>query len=190
MDGDDEASVLRALWDEGSAIWEREQHQPAFEAFVAADYEAVYHQLQALQGRVETFLEWGSGLGLITIMASRLGFDACGIEIQPALVDQARQLASRYAPEARFSVGSFIPDAYRWNPEFGDDGSRTDFDAADGYGELDMELRDFDLIYVYPWPDEQAIFADVVRRHAAPAALFLSYDVREGFSLNPARRRR
>ena len=43
-------------------------------------------QLRALAGRAVSFLEWGSGTGVITIMADMLGFEAYGIEINPALV--------------------------------------------------------------------------------------------------------
>ena len=56
-------------------------------------------------------------------------------------------------------------------------------DAASAYDELDMELRDFDLVYAYPWPDEHILFHNIMRRFGRREALFLSYHEREGVEL-------
>ena len=55
--------------------------------------------------------------------------------------------------------------------------------GACGYDELELELDDFDLIYAYPWPGEEDWLYELVRRHARPGALLLTYDVSEGFRL-------
>jgi len=172
--------VFSPLWSEAYEIWERFEKADGFEAYVPADYAAVLRSLQQLQGKAISVLEWGSGLGVVTIMASRLGFDAYGLEISPQLVDHARKLALKYASNAIFAQGSFVPNEYSWNPEMGEDGTRTDFDAADGYHQLDMRLSDFDVVYAYPWPDEHAVFADILRGHGRPEGWLLTYDVREG----------
>ena len=65
------ASRTRSLWSEAEDIWERYQNQREFRAFVAADYREVYDTLVRLQVRVMNILEWGSGLGVVTIMASK-----------------------------------------------------------------------------------------------------------------------
>ncbi len=109
---------------------------PGFEAYVSADYAQVLDSLRTMQGRADTFLEWGSGLGVVTIMASRLGFSAYGIEISPQLVAHARQLADEFAPLAKFAESSFVPNEYRWDPRMDDDGTRTDFESPDGYSEV------------------------------------------------------
>jgi hypothetical protein len=176
----DAHDVFSPLWSEAYQIWERFEKDDGFEAYVPADYSAVLVSLQRLQGKATSILEWGSGLGVVTIMASRMGFDAYGIEIAPQLVDHARELATRYAPNALFAQGSFVPNDYSWNPEMGEDGTRTDFDAPDGYDQFDMRLSDFDVVYAYPWPDEHAVFADMLRGRGRPGGLFLTYDVREG----------
>ena len=67
---------MKQLWTESDEIWERCRNQLEFGSFVSTDYLAIYRELIQLQGQVETVLEWGSGLGVVTIMASRLGFDA------------------------------------------------------------------------------------------------------------------
>jgi hypothetical protein len=121
---------------------------------------------------------------VITIMASSLGFDACGIEIESQLVNLARGLAEKYGPQARFATGNFIPDDYEWSPEYGDGDFRTASEATSGYEELDMELRDFDLVYAYPWPDEQPMYRDIMQQCGGRNSLYLGYDAREGTILS------
>lgn len=171
-------------------LWERYQNEHHFFGFVAADYPAVFEALVELRGRATTFLEWGSGLGVVTIMASRLGFEAYGIECEAGLVDWARVLAEKFGPEAVFAEGSFIPRQYDWSGLHSDELERTDAAAPPAYDELGMELRDFDLVYAYPWPGEQPLYRDILRQFGAPHARFLCYDVREGISLHRLRRRR
>lgn len=168
------------LWDEVEKIWDREQDTDAFRAYVSADFFPVYQSLLELQGHAETFLEWGSGLGVVTIMASRLGFDAYGIEAVPELVEYSESLAKRYGNHAQFAQGSFIPDAFEWSPSNGDNVVETFIDVPDGYADLDMDLRDFDLIYAYPWPDEHGLFHNIIREFGSPHATLISYDAREG----------
>ncbi len=174
---------MKQLWTESDEIWERCRNQLEFGSFVSADYLAIYRELIQLQGQVETVLEWGSGLGVVTIMASRLGFDAYGIEVEPVLVERSFDLAEKYGPDAQFATGSFIPDEYEWDSEITSDSTRTDHDSRAAYDELDMELRDFDLVYAYPWPDEHPFFMNILRTCGREGSLFLSYDAREGTSL-------
>lgn len=184
-DGADRQLVadFTTLWDEADLLWETHQNRPEFGGYVSADYHSIYTKLRQLRGRVHSVLEWGSGLGVVTIMASRLGFDAYGIECEKELVDQSREYARRFAPEARFAFGNFIPDEFPWNPAQGDEVQHMVLHGGDAYAELDMELRDFDLVYAYPWPEEHIVYHNIMRACAGPHALFLSYDAREGLEL-------
>ena len=168
------------LWQDASDIWDERQSEPAFEGYVSADFEAIAGLLRSLQGQIETVLEWGSGLGVVAIMASEMGFEAYGIEAEEELVAHAEALASSYGPGAKFSQGSFIPDDFEWDPASGDEIHRTITDLPSAYDDLDMGLQDFDLIYAYPWPEEYSLFLSILRQFARPDALWLSYDVREG----------
>ena len=172
-----------SLWSEADELWDRHQDTPAFHAYVSADYLAVYKSLARLRGSVSSVLEWGSGLGVVTIMASRMGFKAYGIEAEPRLLLFAESLARKYGTEAQFAEGSFIPDAFAWNPANGDVAQRTLIDAASAYDELDMQLSDFDLVYAYPWPDEHTLYRSIMREFGHAAAMLLTYDAREGMQL-------
>ena len=172
-----------SLWAEADDLWERHHDAPAFHGYVSADYLSVYEALARLRGSVSTVLEWGSGLGVVTIMAARMGFEAYGIEVEPGLVEHSENLAETYGPNAIFAQGSFIPDDFQWNPANGDDVCRTVIDVASAYDELEMELRDFDLVYAYPWPDEYTLFRNIIRECGRGESLFLSYDAREGIEL-------
>ena len=171
------------MWDEVDEIWEINQSLPDFESYASADFLAVYNELNRIESKSQTFLELGSGLGVVTIMASRLGFDAYGIDAKAGLVDYSRDFARQYAPQAQFGVGSFIPDDFVWDPGNGDEAVRTFIDMPDAYSQLDMELSDFDLIYAYPWPTEHDLYNNFLGQFARPGAQFMTYDAREGMQL-------
>jgi hypothetical protein len=174
---------FRSLWADAESLWEQYQDTPPFHGYVSADYALVYESLSQLRGTVLTFLEWGSGLGVVSIMASRMGFEAYGIEAEWQLVEHSESLAREYGSNAQFALGSFIPDDFEWTPANGDSHQRTIIDAASAYDELDMGLRDFDLIYAYPWPDEHTLFHNIIRQFGRKETTLLSYDVREGIEL-------
>ena len=171
---------LQRLWQVVDDLWESEQSLPEFESYASANFDEVYRYLQKIPSNRQTFLELGSGLGVVTIMASRLGFDAYGIEAKPELVEYSRNFAAEYGPGARFEVGSFIPDQFQWDPAGGDESIRTFIDLPDAYAELDMSLSDFDVIYAYPWPTEHDLYNNFLAQFARPGASFVTYDAREG----------
>ncbi len=181
---------FKELWADAEAIWIAHENAPAFHGYVSADYAAILAKLLELRTHATTFLEWGSGLGVVAIMASRLGFDAYGIEVEPQLVDFSMRLAEKYNASATFVTGSFIPADFEPRLEAGDEFHRTIVDESSAYEELGMELRDFELVYAFPWPEELPVFRSMIRRCGANNTLFLRYDVREGLSLTrPAKNR-
>ena len=141
--------------------------------FVPADYERVLEALVAQRGPGLRFLEWGSATGVITIMADLLGYEAWGIELDPALVEVARGLASRYGSGARFAAGSFIPSGYRYRPADGDARLGTIGHGASAYPELRHPLEDFDVVYAYPWGGEEAMMIDLMRAYGGRGARLL-----------------
>lgn len=174
---------LSALIDEGSEIWDRfdnEVRQHNWHPFVAADYERVLQALLPLRAPGMRFLEWGSATGVITIMADLLGFDAYGIELDPALVDVARALAEKHDSAARFAAGSFLPSGYVWRASNGDARRGTIGHGTSAYPELGHPLDDFDLVYGYPWTGEEPMMHDLMRAYGQPGARLILHGGTEG----------
>ncbi len=144
-----------------------------FHPFVAADYEAVRAALLALHTPGRRFLEWGSASGVITVMADLVGFDACGIELDPSLVATARALAARHDSRARFVAGSFLPAGYRWRSPDGDTRTGHHRRGALRLPALGRPLDEFDVVFGYPWGGEAPLMRDVIRRYGRPDALLL-----------------
>ncbi len=129
-------------------------------SFVPADYVLVYDALCGLRTRMPRqprFMEWGSGLGIVTMLAAALGWQAEGIEIQPGLVAESRYFSKRYDLPIRIYPGSFFPE---------------DDNVIEHLAE---KCGKADLIYVYPWPDQEIEIFDLFDRLAKPGALLLTY---------------
>lgn len=146
--------------------------------FIPSDFETIGKALATIvESHLMTgssFCEWGSGFGVITLLAALLDLDACGIEAQAELVEGARQLADDLELPAEFVAGSFLP--YGWEEETiesSSDFTWLDTTAGDAYEELGLSIADFDLIFVFPWPDEEEMMEILFDEHAAEGALLL-----------------
>lgn len=177
---------FESLWQKAEEIWTAHENAPEFGGYVSADFSAVLDALIRQQHQAATFLEWGSGLGVVAQMAARLGYEAYGIEAEPKLVDLARDLAEQFDNPAEFVSGSFVPDQFEWQPELGQESERTVLNLPDAYGELGQELSDFDLVYGYPWPTEHALLKGIMRSCGGLHSRLLIYDAREGIVIYEA----
>ena len=145
--------------------------------FVSSELAAVHATLQELLdrdlARGMLFCEWGSGVGAVCAVAASLGFEANGIEIQPALVAISRGLLDDLHLEARFAHGSFLQPG---DEELVSTCDHTCQDVSlDAYRELGFELADCDVVFAYPWPQEDASYDEVFLRHATPGALLITF---------------
>ncbi|QDT80243.1 hypothetical protein Mal35_37140 [Gimesia maris] len=160
--------------------------------FVPSDFKTVYHALQTITdtnlASGTSFCEWGSGFGVVTLLASMLEFAACGIEIEQELVDESRRMADDFGLPGEFVQGSFIPpgaescvdEAYAENnAEY----SWLITDADDGYDELQLGPEDFDIVFSYPWPGEEYLITSLFEKYAAEGALLLTYNSLESVRL-------
>jgi hypothetical protein len=166
---------------------EEVQRDSRFPAFVTTDFERAYGILRTLaeayflRGRL--FCEWGSGLGVVACLAAMLDFDACGIEIEWELVDAARSLADDFGLPVRFVRGSFIPRGSAAMVNAGDRLAWLSTDIDGGLEELGLAPAAFDVIFAYPWPDEDELVGTLFEQHAAAGSVLLTYHGGEKFRL-------
>jgi len=166
--------VSRFAWDIASVL----------RGFVPSDFEIVYRALHAIRDSHlacgNSFCEWGSGLGVVASLAAMLGFDAYGIEIDEDLFHASQELAGEFGIPVQFAHGSFVPQGadelidltFRDN----DGGLSLDTQADHTYDDLGLEICDFDVIFVFPWPDDEPLVARLFERFAARGALLLTYN--------------
>jgi hypothetical protein len=160
-----------------------DQEGGAWRSFIPSDHGSVYRALRSVPHGDGHFLEWGSGIGTITLMASLLGFRASGIEIEPELVRIARALAERHGLAATFVVGTFIPEWYEDNPLAFDPDMRSLVSGEDGYRLLSMDLDEFDVVYAFPWPGEEDLYYDLFRRGGRRGAHLICNLGRDGMRI-------
>jgi len=186
--------VSRLLADARQILAEfEEESRAAIPAFVPSDFELVYRALAAIKvahlatGR--RFIEWGSGIGVVTSLAALVDFDAMGIEIEPRLVEIAEQLAERHEVACQFATGSFVPAGAEPLLDWGRDVAWLSVGGPDGYAELELDPDDFDLVFAYPWPGEEQVIFDLFVDSAAVGGLLLTYHGLEGVRLQRKLRR-
>ena len=166
------------LLDDADALvraWEGREGAPDDDPFIPANYAAVYRALRDLEPRKGFFLEWGSGVGVVTILASFLGFDAYGIEWNPELVRQARELAAKHGAGTTFAEGNFLPTWWEPPSDAHEEEIRSFQGGIDGYAGLELDLEDFDVVYVFPWPAEEMLLFDVFLKGGRESGRFVSY---------------
>lgn len=154
--------------------------------FVPSDFEPVFHALEAVVendiAAGDVFCEWGSGFGVVAMMASLLEFQSYGIEIEDSLVVGSRLLADDFDLPVEFVTGSFIPAGGEPIVDelcSGEDAWLTGI--SDGaYLELGLAPNDFDVIYAFPWPGEEHVIAALFDEFACMGALLLTFDHIEG----------
>ena len=170
---------VRALLREAARrirCFRREHRVPGF---VPSDYQRVYHALRALMtGDLipgDQFCEWGSGFGVVTCLAAMLGFEARGIEIEVELADAAQELADDFGLSAEFVRGSFIPCEGRAEAAAAGSFAWLTTGESSAYQQLGLGPDEFDLVFAYPWPDEERITENWFEHCAAEGAMLLTY---------------
>jgi hypothetical protein len=155
--------------------------------FVPCGFEEVFGALETVaRERLAPglhFCEWGAGFGVAACLASMLGFEASGIEIEDELVEEANSLAEDFDIEAEFVAGNFVPVE-------GEDLADTLAESAwlvqggrDGHDELGLDPEDFDIVFAFPWPGEETVIMKIFDRMGASGSLLLLYLGLEGIKL-------
>ena len=164
-------SVLQVFWDR----W----HRKPIEQYVACDFRYVAACIseiikqELLDGK--TFCEWGCGFGIVTGLAWLYGLDAVGIEAEPFLVQQARDLLKKQNIQAEVWQGNFLPrGAEKLATEQADHPSLF-HEMPSAYDEHDLAIDDFAMIFAYPWPGEEHFLREVFYRYARHGAVMLMF---------------
>ncbi len=148
--------------------------------FVPCDFRRVFEGLRALSEQHlapgPSFLEWGSGFGVVACMAAELDFHACGIEINAALVDQSERLAEDHGVSVEFVCGSYVPVGGEDLVDELEDFTWIESGGMDGYGLLGLDPDDFDVVFAYPWPGEERLVHDLFEEYASPGALLMTFN--------------
>ena len=153
-----------------------EVYREADQAFAAADPLVVFSELRKCANKGLQFIEWGSGIGTIAIMADLLGYRAFGIERDAGLAQVAKQLAERAGSRASFGVGNFVPAGFKRietpdvPPEFA-----ISSGGPDGYAAISHKPDDFDVVYVFPHPELIDVVHELFARTAKFGARLLVY---------------
>lgn len=178
---------VRSFLREASQRIDRFRFDHRIPGFIPSDYQRTYAALRGLT-RAEVasgnlFCEWGSGLGVVTCLAAMLGYEAHGIEIEEALVDAARELADDFDLPAEFICGSYIPPGEEVLAEGEDAFAWLTTSAGSAHAELGLQPDEFDIIFAYPWPDEEGVTADLFEHYAGMGAVLLTYHGMDGLRL-------
>ena len=181
-----------------SFLAEAEQRIDSFQVtarvpgFVPSDPSLVYKVLRQLVSAHllpgPRFCEWGCGFGVMACLASMLGLNASGIEIDESLAAEARRLAADFDLPVEVVQGSFVPvqgeSLFAGSNSIAADG--ISWMVTDGNHELEdigFSPDEFDLIYVYPWPDEEHTIRRLFDRFASVGAILAVYQVNAEISL-------
>ena len=166
---------------------ERLQRLRRVPAFVSSDFALAYSTLRHLgeSGLVpgDRFCEWGSGLGVVSCLAALAGFRAFGVEARGRLVRGARRLAADFDLPAEFARGSFFPREAEDGLLAGREFAWLSTGGRCGHEALGAGPEEFDLIYAYPWPDEEEVVAETFEARARLGALLLTYHGESGMRL-------
>lgn len=153
--------------------------RPRIDNFVTSDFRQVDAALDwIVQQRLlcgNSFCEWGSGFGVVAMLAALRGLNSFGIEIEPSLVEEAAALAEDHGIEVEFATGSFITESGRAVMEAGGETQHVETETPAAYDTLGCQICDFDLIFAFPWPGEEEHWFELFDRFACDGALLLSY---------------
>jgi hypothetical protein len=178
---------VRAFLREADRRIEQFRWENQVPAFVPSDYREAYMALQWLESSGHLtgrwFCEWGSGFGVVACLAAHLEFDAWGIEIEGDLVTAARSLADDFGFPVVFVQGSFIPSQGKKFAKAAGESSWMSDVAGGGHEKLGFEPEDFDVIFAYPWPDEEEVTAALFERYARIGAILITYHEDGGLRL-------
>lgn len=107
-----------------------------------------------------SFCEWGAGIGLVTCLATRAGFHASGIELEPVLIAEGEALMAAHGVDAALVCGDYKPEGFF--ERTGDASGLGLFEAA--------------VVYAYAWPAEADALKAFFARNAPDGTVLILYE--------------
>jgi hypothetical protein len=173
--------------------WERffvdnDDHQAP--RFVPSVPERVFAVLEEVTTRNlppnRVFCEWGSGFGTATCMASLLGYEAYGLEIDEELVRLSRAIARRLGIPVKILCTSLFPEGYEAyagvdgaalvTPEsLSDDNDSDEAREPLRYDGMEITIADIGVFFAYPWPEERELIQELFEAVAREGAILVVY---------------
>lgn len=130
------------------------------------------------------FCEWGSGFGTATCLASLLGYEAYGLEIEEELVRLSRAIARRLRIPVQILCTSMFPKGYDAYAGVGGAALVTPASLSDHdnearrplrYDGMEIDVTEIGMFFVYPWAEEQALMQELFDAVAAEGAILVAY---------------
>ena len=163
--------------------------------FIPSNAELLYKHLSSIVSGDfnlgDNYCEWGSGYGVGSCLASMLGFNSFGIEIEPSLVQASRALSKKTHIDVTIIESDYMPEGFECYE--GSGGAelirpenyvyRTSEYIDVGYEGMEINLDEIDVFFVYPWPGEQEFMLEFFQAVAADGAIFLVYLGDDDFAL-------
>jgi hypothetical protein len=175
---EDTQAMLRRADELLQAYWDNWVRRP-IEQYVACDFRDVWRALVTVRERNlapgNLFCEWGCGFGIVTALASHMGWGAVGIEAESFLVDEARKFLALEKIDAEIWHGNFLPLGSERLAKHQSQHASLFHQVSAAYTKHDMQLDDFAMVFAYPWPGEDGFLKEVFREHAAHDALLLLF---------------
>ena len=163
--------LLQSYWDS----W----HRRPIEQYVACDFRDVWRALHAVKSQNlatgNLFCEWGCGFGIVTALASKLGWDSVGIEAEEFLVDQARSFLRAEAICAEIWHGNFLPEGAERLAKRQANHASLFHNIPSVYTDESLAVDDFSTVFAYPWPGEDYFLKDVFRCYGADQAILVIF---------------
>ena len=162
-------------------ICEANEHVEAFRVrrwqspvpgFHASDFELSYRILAALDQHRSTFspirfVEWGSGIPCVAMIADRLGWSTLAVECDADLVEHAKRWLATQSHHVELRWGSFVPQPLPDQIALLTTREGVRRDVTDAPALTFDEIRG-DVVYAYPWPGEAEFFEQLFLAAARP----------------------
>lgn len=166
---------------EPEKIWRKNKLLKEFVPFYGNCTVKFLESLAKNYGR-RSFIDLGCGDGRNVFIASYLGFDACGVDINPNLIRLCNEHLNQFKEQGldldcNFSTGNFIPYNLRQKLRKKKQEEHVILAGKDAFKDLDRKLEEMDILFIYPWAEQVPIVFDIFKNYTKKDALLAIVDI-------------